>query len=172
MKWNFDCVADNGEDSAVAELKKAMRENANMFWGKPDFSTGKDSWEWSSMEECKQQLVKRDKFDPSDRYFRGGAHMPLMVFIGKKNGTRRKPDALARRQVKADKRGYNRERIEAMKMCRAGGGRWSSSDQQVNATRGGGDWSSSVWSWNHTSQAGKPNTDWWASSSSSSNKWK
>ena len=85
MKWNFDCVTDNGEDSAVAELKKAMRANSYMFYKPhPYFRTGAESWDWGSMTECKQQLVKRAKFDPSDRYFRGGAHMPLMVFIGKK----------------------------------------------------------------------------------------
>ena len=49
---------------------------------------------------------------------------------------------------------------------------WSSSDQRAKATRGGRGWSSSDWSCNYTSQAGKPNTNWWASSSSSSNKWK
>ena len=106
LKWNFDCVADNGEDSAVAELKKGMRENANMFYKpNPDFSTGKESWEWSSMTECKQQLVKRNKFDPSDRYFRGGAHMPLMVFICKRNGTRRSVEGPARRQTTLIKEG-------------------------------------------------------------------
>ena len=42
--------------------------------------------------------------------------------------------------------------------------------QRAKATRGGEGLSSSDWSCNYTSQAGKPNTNWRASSSSSSNK--
>ena len=97
--------------------------------------------------------------------------MPLMVFIGEKNQTRRTPKARGERLQKAEKRGWGRERQLANKMSGGGGGAQSSSRQQVNATRGGGGWSSSDWSWGDTSQAGKPNTNGWGSCSSSSNKW-
>ena len=61
------------------------------------------------------------------------------------------------------------ERVWPLQNHSTGGGGWSSRDQQVNATRGGGEWSSSDWSCNYTSQAGKPNTNRRASSTSSSN---
>ena len=62
-----------------------------------------------------QKLVHQDKFDPDETYFARGAHMPLMVFICEKCRTRRSYEGQRRRATNAAKRGYPRERIEAIK---------------------------------------------------------
>ena len=113
MRWTFDCVAD--KESAVAEQKAAMKKMPHMYPA-PDFNFGAASWNWPQMAICSQKLVRQDKFDPEEfGYFARGAHMPLMLFIGEKNKTRRSWDSRVRRQANEAARGWGRARIEAQK---------------------------------------------------------
>ena len=80
-----------------------------------NFDFAAESWNWPVMAICTQKLVRHDKFDPDETYFARGAHMPLMVFIGEKGRTRRSHEGQRRRATNAAKRGYPRERIEAIK---------------------------------------------------------
>ena len=69
------------------------------------------------MPFSRQKLVDTHLFD-ADTYFSRGAHMPVMLFIGERNRTRRSPEARARRAEKAVVRGFHRERIEKIKAGR------------------------------------------------------
>ena len=74
-----------------------------------DFTTGESTWGWPSMPPCKQQMVRSELFDPYKEFSKRGAHMPLMVFIGDKGKQRRTHEGRARRDVKADGRGWHVE---------------------------------------------------------------
>ena len=166
MKWMFDHV-QHKEQSAVAELRKAMVKEPTMFLQPhPEFSTGESSWEWPRMAICKQKLVGKKKFDPFQHYTASGAHMPLMVFIGAKGKTRRTPMARKERSAKASARNWDEERrqqfketLAAQKAAIRGGGGQSSSSQQVDATRGRGDKTSSE-SWSASGWSRKQNTSY------------
>ena len=45
VRWTFDCVADQGEESAVAEQKAAMQKERQIYPA-ADFECGALSWEW------------------------------------------------------------------------------------------------------------------------------
>ena len=106
VNWNFNHVAGQGEESAVAELKQAMKKNGNMFLGPhPDFTTGEVSWTWPPMPIAKQKMVQQQQIDPFNEYTARGAHMPLMVFIGEQNKTRRSSQARSERIEKATAKG-------------------------------------------------------------------
>ena len=121
MRWTFDYVADQGEESAVAEQKAAMKKATHMYPA-ANFDFGASSWNWPQMAICSQKLVHQDKFDPKKAYFPRGAHMPLMVFIGEKGRTRRSWQGRVSRTEKQEARGWPRAKIEALKR----GQTWSS----------------------------------------------
>ena len=99
------------QHSAVVEVRADMKQKAEVA-GFPcvDFTTGETSWDWSHMPICKQKLVKIEKFDPFKKFSKKGARMPLMVFIGDKGKNRRTHEGRARRDVKADERGWHAEK--------------------------------------------------------------
>ena len=144
---------DQGEESAVAELKRQMEKEKHMFLQPhPDFITGELSWTWPPMPICKQKLAQQQKIDPTNEYTARGAHMPLMVFIREKNKTPRSAKAKCGRKERVTTTGGPPERIQAFKMnqnaqtwASSGAGAQSSSSQQVNGTRGGGGQPSSAY---------------------------
>ncbi len=58
------------------------------------------------MPLCKQKLVDIKMFDPDLKYFKKGAHMRLMVFVGGHDQVRRTPRASERREREAQDRGW------------------------------------------------------------------
>jgi hypothetical protein len=114
IRWTFDCVADQDEESAFAEQKAAMKKIPHMYPA-ANFNFGAASWNWPQMAICSQKLVRQDKFDPEETYFARGAHMPLMLFIGEKNKTRRSQASRVKRQANGAARGWDQTRIDAQK---------------------------------------------------------
>ena len=104
-------VTSDSQQSAVVEVRGDMCKVAKQT-GQPcvDFTTGESTWDWSSMPISKQKLVRSELFDPYKEFSKRGAHMPLMVFIGDKGKTRRKPESKANRNWKADNRGWTADR--------------------------------------------------------------
>ena len=111
LKWTFDLVLDKNSP-AVASLKNGMGADKGMFL-LPIWEQGAQSWTWPSMPRSKQKLVELNKFDPTQEFSKRGAHMPLMIYIGEKNQTRRSQKAMRARAEAADKRGWNAERRQA-----------------------------------------------------------
>ena len=93
IRWTFDCVENR--ESAVAEQRRATKKNASLY---PDdkSSFAAASWDWPEMPISIQKLINPRQFN-AETYFSRGAHMPVMLFIGEKNKTRRSPEAEARR---------------------------------------------------------------------------
>ena len=120
---------------------------------KSSFSVGASSWEWPAMHISSQKVAWKDKCDPRKSYFKKGAPMPLMVYIGERGRTRRSPEARARRSDNAAARGWDRDRIEAMKRGEAssnrGSGATSWSGYQGNSSSSATPWLKNVdWSQN------------------------
>ena len=55
VQWNFAHVADQSEESAVAEQKTTMKKEPQRFPA-ANFSLGASSWELPQMPECNQKL--------------------------------------------------------------------------------------------------------------------
>jgi hypothetical protein len=192
MRWTFDYVADQGEESAVAEQKAAMKKATQMYPA-ADFEFGASSWGWPQMPICSQQLVRQDKFDPEQACFPRGAHMPLMVFIGEKGRTRRSAEGRGRRTEKQEAMGWPRARIEALKRGEtwsnrgSGASSWSGRFKPApwgeparnrggeparnNPPRAGGPSSSSSWSWEDPSQTAWQDSTGWGTDWSSKVNW-
>ena len=59
--WMFEPVNDKTQ-SAVAEIREAMRKEPDMFQRPlPGFTTGECSWDWSVMPISKQHMVEKEK---------------------------------------------------------------------------------------------------------------
>ena len=112
VRWSFDCVAD--EDSAVAEQKAATKKRPDLY-PEEHYDFGAATWDLTPMPACGQKLIQGCIFDPETTYFKKGAHMPLMIFLGEKSKTRRTRAARSRRKVNAALRGWTKVRIEASK---------------------------------------------------------
>ena len=59
------------------------------------------------MPLSKQELVDTEKFDPTNRLFTMGCHMPVMCYMGGPNATSRSPDAVVRRNRRSEQRGWD-----------------------------------------------------------------
>jgi hypothetical protein len=84
--------------------------------------------------------------------------MPLLLFIGEKNKTRRTAEAMARRKTNAEKRGWDQDRINRMKADQGWSGyqtkqawtdgTWGRSSSSSGAWHAG--WrSNNNWRWNN-----------------------
>ena len=119
--------------------------------------------------------------------------MPLMVYIGEKNQTRRSWKKRVERTEKAEGRGYTRDIIDAMKRVRSrpnrgsGASSWSASSKPAplgeparnrggepaksKQARAGGPSSSSSWSWEDPSQTAWQDSTGWGTDWSSKVNW-
>ena len=55
--------------------------------------------EWCPMPIATQKHINVQYFDPAQKLFKMGVHMPLLVFLGDK--ARRNPEAIQRREERA-----------------------------------------------------------------------
>ena len=92
--------------SAVAEFREGVVKDKAMFPFPIKQDVGLRCWEWPQMPCSRQKLVDVSMFDPSLALFQGGAHMPIMIFLGDSKETRRTPQARQRRAARADERGW------------------------------------------------------------------
>ena len=113
VKWSFTPVLEES-DPAVAEVLRCAKDVRAMFPFRPDTTIGAASWKWPVQPVSRQKPADFDKFDPNRQFFRRGAHMPLMIWVGGAGDVRRTSEALARRAANADKRGWNQERRQGM----------------------------------------------------------
>ena len=113
VKWTFTPVLDESE-SAVAEVLRCAKDDRAMFPFGIDTSIGTESWKWPFLPVSRQKPADFERFDPQRVFFRRGAHMPLMIFVGGSGDVRRSSEAVARRAAKADARGWNYERRHGM----------------------------------------------------------
>jgi hypothetical protein len=156
-------VPSEYQHSAVVEVRDEMRKIAKQT-GQPcvDFTTGESTWDWSSMPISKQKLVRSELFDPYKEFSKRGAHMPLMVFIGDKGKNRRKPESRARRDQRADERGWPAEKRTPWYFDGTKG--------KGAKTRGGGG-KQQYTNWKQIAGPSDPK-DWgWSASSSNWNSW-
>ena len=109
----FTPVFDQGS-SAVVEMT-GLAPNTEYFSGRIDTSVGSFSWSLPQDKPSKQKFVKFEQFDPDERMFCGGAHAPLMIFVGANSDGRRKPEAQTLRNKKADARGWDHQRRQSTK---------------------------------------------------------
>ena len=140
--------------------------------------TGKASWEWAKLPTFKQKLVSIEKFDPQKQFFKRGAHMPLMGFMGGSLENRRSPAAVRRRAENADRRGFGWEKRHPLQPKAEGKG--DGREDPGGKGKGGGppvvtgDWEKHPpWQWIGPLRDGNPNSfDSGASSTGwSSNAW-
>ena len=71
---------------------------------------GVESWSWPTMQSTRLKLIDPSMHDPSGEIFAAGAHMPLLIFLGAANQTRRTPEARQKRAERANQRGWGRSR--------------------------------------------------------------
>ena len=149
VEWTFTPGVDPHSPAVAGPIESTTTDKA-MFpavagAGPIDTTQGSKSWDWPAMPQIKQKLVEVRKFDPNAVFFRRGAHMPLMIYVGLSSQTRRTPEASTRRAERADARGWGKERRQgkgqkgkgaaaAGPPAVAGGGEAASS-----STRGGGE---------------------------------
>ena len=105
--WTFTHVFDQ-DSPAVAEIM-AMTKKKDAFPSGVDTSIGSSSWSWPGDVPSKQKLISFKEFDPTEQFFKRGAHAPLMIFLGGHSETRRTKKAQERRALKADARGFTWE---------------------------------------------------------------
>ena len=111
-------------------------DDRKMFPAKIDSSIGLPSSSWPQGPPSKQKLASIEHFDPKRQFFKRGAHMPLMMYVGGSSQSRRTKAALVRRNAQANKRGWTWEKRHPTR----GGGKPS---QDNDDTRGG--WEHSNW---------------------------
>ena len=140
LRWSFTPVFDQ-DSPAVAEVLHCANHDKGMFPFPVNTTTGSASWSWSGTPPSKQKPVQIQQFDPQQVMFRGGAHMPMMIFVGASADVRRSNKAQKERAAKADKRGWTYER--RMSTIPGGkGGKGKEHGQQKGAgayDRGGGE---------------------------------
>jgi len=109
VTWTFEGVTKN-DSPAVVGVRRASARDQQLFPWTVDQELGSASWTWPSMPPCRQKLIDIKMFDPQSQYFKRGGHMPLMVFVGGHNQQRRTKGACARRNKRAEERGYGAEK--------------------------------------------------------------
>ena len=103
VRWSC-APALHQDDPAVAEIMTSARQDKAMFPFPVDTAIGSRSWQWPPLPLLKQKPVNVDMFDPQKKMSTGGAHMPLLVFMGMQSETRRTREANQRRALNAAKR--------------------------------------------------------------------
>ena len=104
VRWTFAITAD-WHSPAVAEIAHALKYDKAMFPFSVQSEKGLDSWEWPIMPVVKQKPVQTEMFDPTNKMFTKGAHMPVMVWFGGPEASRRSPHARIQRAIKCPRRG-------------------------------------------------------------------
>ena len=104
VRWTFAITAD-WHSPAVAEIAHALQYDCAMFPFSVQSEKGLDSWEWPIMPVAKQKPVQTEMFDPTNKMFTKGAHMPVMVWFGGPGASRRSPHARIQRAIKCPRRG-------------------------------------------------------------------
>ena len=149
VRWNFEPAIDN--ESAVAEVVDARRRDKDLF---PTMSflrkmPGGQSEHWPSMPLVEQKLVGTQMFDPKNEFFRKGAHMPLMIFVGGNKDTRRSDAAVqkrnAKRQAIRDGKCKGKGKRGETDSSARGSGRWTGGESRASNSWTQGSWSSNSW---------------------------
>ena len=109
----FTPVFDQGS-SAVVEMT-GLAQNKEYFSGRIDTSVGSFSWSLPQDKPSKQKFVKFEQFDPDERMFQSGAHVPLMIFVGANSDGRRKPESQTLRNKEAGARRWDHQRRQSTK---------------------------------------------------------
>ena len=163
VKWSFTPVFDEAS-SAVTEVLDRAKNSKEMFPYRVDSTTGSASWSWPNTPVSKQKPVKFDKFDPYREFFKRGAHMPLMIYVGGHSDVRRTGGARQRRAANADRRGWTYEWRQSTKPSgkgkgdgqQKGAGAYGRGGAQPRDNRGKG------WTWGARDQGQQaPWTGWW-----------
>jgi len=133
--WSCSPAIDRNT-SAVAEVITAAKNDREMFPTPKgdktvDTTIGEASFSWSQMPLTSQKLVSTQKFDPTSNFFRRGAHMPLMLFVGDSTSSRRTPESLRRREQRAEQRGWGRAAREAKGKGKKGRGKGMEASGQI-----------------------------------------
>ena len=115
LEWTFTPVFDALSPAVAGIIERAGVDKAMFPFG-VDSSIGSSSWSWPEGPISQQKLASYDLFDPYRQFFQGGAHMPLMVYMGGSNESRRSKSALTRRAANAARRGWTWERRQATKV--------------------------------------------------------
>jgi hypothetical protein len=151
VEWTFTPVlADAAEH---ADMLKCANENRGMFHER-DRTVGAESWTWPESKLSTQQLVSFETFDPESKYLKGGAHMPVMLFIGAHSDTRRSPEACGRREAKAEQRGYGVAQRKAKADGLKGKGDSTRGDGAKATNSKGGQGTSGSSSWGNSQPSG------------------
>ena len=132
VHWSFAPGIDPSSSAVADILERAQRDRAT-FPFPINTKIGEASWNWPAMPVSRQKLVDDNKFDPRAQMFKGGAHMPLMIFLGSSSAGRRTPAAQMRREERAERRGWGKERRAS---ASRGGGQ--AAGQQTNHWRHAG----------------------------------
>ena len=148
VRWNFQPAIDN--ESAVAEVVEARRRDRDLF---PKMSflpemPGGQSEHWPPMPLVEQKLVGTQMFDPDNEFFRRGAHMPLMIFVGGNKDTRRSEEATRRRAArrqKVDGKWQGKGKGGETDSRARGSGRWTGGESRASNSWTQGSWSSNSW---------------------------
>ena len=109
MEVSFEplCTLDQ---AAVADFRQKSRTKKDLFPFPVTADLGEETWKWPKMPGSKQKLVDPSIYDPTGELFTGGAHMPLLIFLGDASQTRRTPQARKQRAEKANARGWGPQR--------------------------------------------------------------
>ena len=110
--------------------------------------------DWQSFPATVQKACAN--FDPKDLLFRGGAHMPLLLFVG--NKPRRSPEGVQNRECKARVR--RKKKAEEKKAMQANAGA-ASSEQPTPAIAGSAASSSTRMTWREFSNNCRQKDGWW-----------
>ena len=94
---------DKGSDKGKGQGKVKDKGKG----GHAPADAGLTATSWTSTVKVRQKCAEVKFFDPSGDLFEGGAHMPLLCYIG--NVSRRSADALQRRETQSAARGWGPE---------------------------------------------------------------
>ena len=117
--WTFTPVFDKASPAVAGIMDMTTKRDAFPFGVKT--SIGPPSWSWPEDAPSKQKLVSVKHFDPQQEFFKRGAHMPLMIFVGAQSDIRRSKAAQRKRAAAADRRGWNWERRQTTQPGRSKG---------------------------------------------------
>ena len=83
VEWTFTHAFESSfTHAAVAGIHKCTKDDKAMFPFSVDNFIGVASWSWPESQISKQKPVSQEKIDPHQKFSGGGAHMPLIVFLG------------------------------------------------------------------------------------------
>ena len=100
-----------------------MNVDRAMFPFEIDDTLGLASWDWPLFPACKQKLTGTNMFDPGNRLFKAGSHMPIVSVLGDASAGRRKADKVTKRADRAKQRRWDKARIDAHRRAQSGSGR-------------------------------------------------